>query len=548
VALAGPAAADAAVEVPFATQFASSGHGDVTVAANTLMTCPASGAIAAQCLAAREGVGGLAALNNNGYAMERVDVDGDAATFDSSTATLTLPAGATVTFAGLYYGARTSKGAGAGAAAAPEPAARGKVLLRAPGALTYTELSAAVSDSAAIAAAYTGFVDVTAQVAAAGAGEYTVADVQAGTGEDRYGGWSLIVAYSDPAAAPRSIRVYGGLASIVASEAPLQIAVTGLETPPAGAVSARVGVVAYEGDRGSSGDSLSLAGQKLTDAANPANNVFNSSISVLGANAATKNPNYVNQLGFDADLIGADGFLANGATEATLEESTNVEQYLTQAVAVSVQLDPEALEPPVAEPPVAEPPPAPPASPPAAPPAVEPPATSPPKHGEKGGGSGAGGAGSGGSGGGGKPGGSAPNGEPAMAELDVAAPSGEVRPTAVVPVRVTVAASAAAPLRHLVVCNRLGPGLTRLRAEGADASGAVACWRVSRLAAGTERTFLTTARVDASRRGTLATTTTVRAAGARTRRERTLIHVAPLPRRACGSSAPVMDTRLQLRC
>ena len=100
----------------------------------------------------------------------------------------------------------------------PDPAARGKVKLRTPGALGYADLTATVNDSTSITNVYTGFVDVTAEVAAAGPGPYTVADVQAGTGLDRYAGWSLIVAYSDPAAPPRSIRVFAGLASIVAGE------------------------------------------------------------------------------------------------------------------------------------------------------------------------------------------------------------------------------------------------------------------------------------------------------------------------------------------
>ena len=45
--------------------------------------------------------------------------------------------------------------------------------------------------------AYQQYENVTAAVKAAGSGVYTVADVQAGTGQDRYAGWSLVVAYED---------------------------------------------------------------------------------------------------------------------------------------------------------------------------------------------------------------------------------------------------------------------------------------------------------------------------------------------------------------
>lgn len=501
----GTTGAGAVVEVPFATQFATSVRGGVATAANTLMTCPEA---AANCVASRAGTTSGAALNNNAYAMERVDVDADLTTFDSSTATLSLPAGATVQFAGLYYGARTSKGTGGEAAV--NAAARGTVLLRAPGSLGYSALAAAVSDSAAVTGAYTGFVDVTAQVGAAGSGEYTVANVQSGTGEDRYAGWSLVVAYSDPASPPRSIRVFSGLASIVASEAPLLIPVAGLETPPAGTVSAEAGLVAYEGDRGSAGDRLSLAGRNLADAANPANNVFNSSIAVDGIDVATKNPNYVNQLGFDSDLIQANGFLGNDVRETTLEESTSLEQYLTQAIVVEVELDPAVLEPP-----------------PASPPPVTPAPTSgttakekkPTKKPDKGGNEG--------------------EAKEPTPILDVSAPEGIVRPSAVVPFGVEVEAPAVEPLLKVEVCNTLGPDLTRLRAPGADGSGGTVCWHLGKLPRGKHRTFTTTARVDATGRATLVSRTVVRARGARTVRRTTRIHVRPLPATACGSSVAI---------
>lgn len=515
----GTPTAGAVVEVPFATQFAASARGGVATAANTLMTCPEA---AANCVESRAGTATGAALNNNAYAMERVDVDGDITTFDSSSATLSLPAGATVQFAGLYYGARTSKGTGGEAAG--NAAARGTVLLRTPGSLAYSTLAATVADSAAVAGSYTGFVDVTAQVAAAGSGEYTVANVQSGTGEDRYAGWSLIVAYADPASPARSIRVFAGLASIVASEAPLVIPVTGLETPPAGTVTAEAGLVAYEGDRGSAGDRLSLAGKNLADAANPANNVFNSSIAVDGTDVATKNPSYVNQLGFDADLIQANGFLGNDVKETTLEESTSLEQYLTQAIVVEVELDPAVLEPP---PPATAP----------TPPAETKPTKKPVEKCKAGERRNANGKCVDGSGGGSK-GAEGEAKEPAPT-LEVSAPEGIARPSAVVPFRVELEAPADVALRKVEVCNTLGPGLTRLRAPGADRHGDTVCWDLPKVPAGKHRTLTTTARVDATSRATLLSRTVVRARGARTVRRTTKIRVRPLPATACGSSLAI---------
>ena len=133
---------------------------------------------------------------------------------------------------------------------------------------------------------------------------------------DRYAGWSLVVVYRDPALPLRNLTVFDGLAAIQQGDPPLSIGVSGFKTPISGPVRSSVGLVAYEGDRGSAGDRLALNGQFLTDAANPANNVFNSSVSFQGTNTITQRiPPYVNGLGFDADRIVADGLLANGGDE-----------------------------------------------------------------------------------------------------------------------------------------------------------------------------------------------------------------------------------------
>jgi hypothetical protein len=86
-----------AIDTPFTSRFAQTVRGNVSPVGNTLMTCPARVA----CAAARSGTASGDALNNNSYAMSRVDIDGDASTFDSSSATVSLPSGSTVVWAGL---------------------------------------------------------------------------------------------------------------------------------------------------------------------------------------------------------------------------------------------------------------------------------------------------------------------------------------------------------------------------------------------------------------------------------------------------------------
>ena len=96
--VAGPALA---VDTPFSVRYAQTLRGSINAVGNQLLTCPAA---ATGCTDARNRVGTSTTLNNN-YNIEYVDVDGDASTLNSSTSTLSLPAGAVVTWAGLYQDA-----------------------------------------------------------------------------------------------------------------------------------------------------------------------------------------------------------------------------------------------------------------------------------------------------------------------------------------------------------------------------------------------------------------------------------------------------------
>ena len=157
LALAVPARAQ--VARTFTPRFNVQTAGDVTLIGNTVMTCSASDS---KCANAQAG-GGTGNVDNEDFTMQYVDVDSDASTFSSSTATLSLPSGATVLFAGLYWGGYSAL------------AARNTVKLAVPGG-AYATVTAQQLD--AIGSAYQGFLDVTAQVKAAGNGTYAVANVQ----------------------------------------------------------------------------------------------------------------------------------------------------------------------------------------------------------------------------------------------------------------------------------------------------------------------------------------------------------------------------------
>ena len=202
--------------------------------------------------------------------------------------------------------------------------------LRAPGAGGYGPITAQTLDTNTTR--YSGFADVTGLVRLAGVGAYTVANVQSGRGEDRYAAWDLIVVYRDSTQPPRNLTVFDGLATISRATPPRRCRLSGFLTPSFGPVRSTVGLWSSEGDRTSTGDSATLNSAPIFDPANPANNVFNSSITRYGLDVTDKTPNYVNQLGSDMNLFREDGVLANGATSATIRLTTGGETYYPAGV------------------------------------------------------------------------------------------------------------------------------------------------------------------------------------------------------------------------
>ena len=308
--LATPAAAQ--IARTFTPRFNVQTPGDITLIGNTLMTCSGGG----QCTNAQAGGGG-GNVNNQNFTMQYVDVDGDPTTFASSTANLTLPPGATVLWAGLYWGGWTGA------------SSRSSMKFAVPGG-SYVTLSAQQFD--AIGLAYQGFVDVTSSVRAAGSGTYRGADVSSTPGaSDVWAGWSLIVAYHLDTLPSRNLTIADGFV-FAGPGNNVNLVVSGFLTPPTGTVQAGVGFVAYDGDLGHTGEDLILNATTLSDALNPAKNVFNSTLSIKGTRFAAKAPDYVNQLGFDADLLAANGVLGNGSVSAAITLTSASDRYYAGAI------------------------------------------------------------------------------------------------------------------------------------------------------------------------------------------------------------------------
>ncbi|RIH88748.1 hypothetical protein Mlute_00536 [Meiothermus luteus] len=327
--------AQAQVVRSFTNVFNSNTTGNIVVIGNTLMTCDNSTVTPSNppnCNTSDT------SLSNN-LSMVFVDFDGDGSTPNSSRATLSLPTGAQVLFAGLYWGARAD----------PSSTTRNQIRFRPPGSsyqtLTADWLETITTQGAATSRPYAAFRDVTSLVQAAGSGDYWVANITALTGNDDlgfYAGWSLVVVYQHPTEPLRRLTVAQGLA-VVSNGNNVTQTVSGLLTPAVGAVEARIGAVAWEGDAGITGDQLQIrptgatTWASLSDGQNPANNFFNSSVSALGSRFTNKNPDYVNQFALDADVVQYNN-LPNSTTSIDLQFTSTQDVYFPQVLTFAVNI------------------------------------------------------------------------------------------------------------------------------------------------------------------------------------------------------------------
>lgn len=366
--------------------FSANLRGGVSFAGNTLLTCPENVSRHKHRAKRHHNTrlrsdDSTACINgnNNDHNMIYVNVDASGGHFDSSSATLTVPTDARVVKAFLYWGADLSQGVNRPSPNGPDDAAPGgsdpdtntqwkKADLRL-GSGSYTTIDA--TDPTRNGAwkgidswynqsgqdpgfAYQVRADVTDELSAglsatkrrarSGADKQlavTVANVQAGKGYNRHGGWNLLVVWQSPTAAFRDITIFDGF-DFVQVESGQQLVVgplnfTGFSTPASGNVDAHLTTWTYEGDRAITGDYLALgpvsdtcgSQQKAqTDALHPAGNFFNSTISRDGVDDGDRTPDYSNQMGFDLATVDVpERTIPNGATGASVCLGTDGDTY-----------------------------------------------------------------------------------------------------------------------------------------------------------------------------------------------------------------------------
>ncbi|MFJ8823635.1 DUF3344 domain-containing protein [Streptomyces sp. NPDC102467] len=302
--------------IPFATRYDSVLHGGFVRAANASITCRgAASTKKVGCSAARSG----ATASNGDFDMFYTDVDRDPNTYNSTRAEVRLPAGARLAYARLYWGGNLRVGE------QKPPRDNGRVLVAEPGGAYKQVLadSAVGHRVAGGADAFQASADVTDLVRAGGSGLYTVAQVNVAMGRTAagaWGGWTLVAAYEKKSEPLRHLFLQDGFDMFGKQHASQA---SHIKTAPAVGAKGYVGLVAYNGDRGRTGDSLTAwTGRNkpvaLSDRANPTRDVLNSTISEPGTRPSKRVPAHGNTLGYDSDVFPLGRAVGRGDTALDL--------------------------------------------------------------------------------------------------------------------------------------------------------------------------------------------------------------------------------------
>ncbi|QMU68419.1 hypothetical protein [Streptacidiphilus sp. P02-A3a] len=351
--------------LPIKVRFKEDLHGSVTRAGNTLMTCeenkPPVAKDAAPCREAQQGIG--RGIFNNNYDMRYVNQypgsfklppaegGGYEKLYSSSSSELKVPANSTIKFARLYWGGTR----GIGDTILPLSQVDG-VLFKTPGGHDYHEVNTdpsykdlgwmtGVGEGNAREHGYQASADVTDLVRNAGAGNYTVADMDSVVKPHSWGGWSLVVAYENCDMPLRHVEVSDGFQIELPESPPLKFTVDGLQTPQQGPIHGELGFVAYDGDRTYGHDSVSVQSTNgpltvLHTWDKPADDFLNSTIENESRNnPVVRAPSYENQLGYDSNIVDVSHVLRNGDTSISFTFDTKSDGYQVGVVYSAVDLD-----------------------------------------------------------------------------------------------------------------------------------------------------------------------------------------------------------------
>lgn len=252
--------------------------------------------------------------SNQDISMQYVDIDGDATTFNSSSADVIIPKQKNgtpstcyrVAYAALYWSAMLQSGSRTDIH---------KVKLKLPGATTYENIVGTVVYDAGTTPIdpdsnkpYACYADVTSYLnkLPTMAGTYTVADVVSSTGTNGStglsAGWTLFVVYEDPSLNMKSFNVFDGFSHVYSSHYE-KIPVSGFITPPSGNIDLEFAYAALDGDKPQGGTKLEFDTKEVTTPLRSANNFFGSVIENTNGVSTPRNPAGSNTLGYDTGML-----------------------------------------------------------------------------------------------------------------------------------------------------------------------------------------------------------------------------------------------------
>ncbi|TCO64806.1 DUF7507 domain-containing protein [Actinocrispum wychmicini] len=331
--LTGAARADAAE--PFEQAYNRIVNGDFLSVGNGSLRCPVAadnapttsegntpGACADAAMRANKRV-------NDNFFMQWADVDDDPGTFDSSSATVDLPANAKVEFARLHWGGNTGLFADSTVPMCQSRGSETPAVL--PAGAPNKQKVRLVTKSKTVDVAprqvmvdppgtfrgagqfYSAYADVTDAIAA---GPVVVGNVWAPKGFGCIGGWSLTVVYSVPGGKKRQVLVYDGHVRQSNGDPKTVAHIDGFR---AATTEAHVGITAYEGDWGIGGDQFD---------GSPGDNFF---VSQADGRLKPDAPN-----NFSVDVRSVTMPVTLGASSVDLGFVTTGDGFMVQSLAFSV--------------------------------------------------------------------------------------------------------------------------------------------------------------------------------------------------------------------
>ncbi|WP_340076284.1 T9SS type B sorting domain-containing protein [Leptobacterium sp. I13] len=309
---------------------------------------------------------GNASWYNDWFNMRYIDVDTDASTFSSSSATLSIPDPncSRIVYAGLYWSAVYRYNEGFSTFPGNGDGIRendfNQVKLRVPGGV-YQDITAdeIIFDGLGdpdfgVNSPYTCYADVTSILTALPNpdGEYFVGNIRATNGYINGGGsagWTIVIVYENPTLPGKFITTFDGFAGVDSGTGVVDVDYTGFNTLPAPLpVRANLSILTLEGDNRITGDQLAIRANsnpsftQLSNTVNPATNFFNANITIDDAIVTTRNPNSINTLGHDADRFAIsnplNSVIPNDETAATLRISSTGDRYYVYFNALDVEI------------------------------------------------------------------------------------------------------------------------------------------------------------------------------------------------------------------